>query len=126
MRRGILTTVLILLLGAGWFFRTWLQPLVMLIWTTPAIIQALILWCVLHLMVFRSSQRKITFPYQTADKEKKEYNSRDSLPEASEQLRLMPFEVARRYARDSLQLSQFRLGTEHVALIDGNLSYMFP
>lgn len=51
---------------------------------------------------------------------------RDSLPEASEQIRLLPYEVAQRYARDSLQLSQYQLGTENIAVIDGSLSWVFP
>ena len=38
----------------------------------------------------------------------------------------MPYEVAQRYGRDSLQLSQYRLGTENIAIIDGELSWMFP
>lgn len=55
-----------------------------------------------------------------------DYTFRDSLPEAAEEIRLMPYEVAKRYARDSLQLSQYRLGTENIAIIDDKLSWMFP
>ena len=31
----------------------------------------------------------------------------------------MPYEVAKRHAKDSLQSSQFKLGTENIAIIDG-------
>lgn len=54
------------------------------------------------------------------------YNSIGNLPETRENIRLMPFDVAYRYSKDSLQLSQFRLGTGNIALIDGSLSWMFP
>ncbi|MDO9574641.1 MAG: hypothetical protein Q7I94_06565 [Candidatus Contubernalis sp.] len=33
-----------------------------------------------------------------------DYISRDTLPEAGDEIRLVPYEVAQRYARDSLQL----------------------
>ena len=55
-----------------------------------------------------------------------EYQAISALPESTEDLRLMPFEVARRYAKDSLQLSQYKLGTENIALIDGKLQWTFP
>jgi len=58
--------------------------------------------------------------------EQVEYVSRQDLPESSNNLRLMPYSVARRYAKDSLQLSQFKLGTENIALIDENMSWTFP
>ena len=48
------------------------------------------------------------------------------LPETSEEVRLMPIEVAQRFSRDSLQLSQFRLGSENIALVNGSLSWSFP
>ncbi|MFW6036185.1 MAG: hypothetical protein ACOCRZ_08025 [Halothermotrichaceae bacterium] len=54
------------------------------------------------------------------------YIERSTLPESSQDLRLMPYEVAQRYAKDSLQLSQYKLGTENIALIDDNLSWIFP
>ncbi len=157
---GILIVVLVL----AWFFRTWFQPLVMWIYTTPSLLQAALIWALLHQVINRVVKRSMTIHYQSTKKQRLttsirlapilsalllvallvalpvmasmarqvhiaemlEYTPRDSLPEASQQLRLMPFEVARRYAADSLQLSQYRLGTEHVALIDGRLSYMFP
>ncbi len=55
-----------------------------------------------------------------------DYNSIDALPETKDNIRLMPYDVAYRYSKDSLQLSQFKLGTENIALIDGSLSWMFP
>ncbi len=58
--------------------------------------------------------------------EELEYRPIDSLPETRENIRLMPFEVAYRYSKDSLQLSQYRLGTENIANVNGNLTWMFP
>ncbi|PIN68930.1 hypothetical protein COV93_07355 [Candidatus Woesearchaeota archaeon CG11_big_fil_rev_8_21_14_0_20_43_8] len=54
------------------------------------------------------------------------YTKISDLPETKNNIRLMPYEVASRYSKDSLQLSQFRLGTENIANIDGKLSWMFP
>lgn len=54
------------------------------------------------------------------------YNSINELPETNENIRLMPFDVAYRYSKDSLQLSQFKLGTGNIAMIDDSLSWMFP
>ena len=54
------------------------------------------------------------------------YIPRDNLPESAVDIRLMPYGVAYRYAQDSLQLSQYRLGTENIASIDGRLSWVFP
>ncbi len=57
-----------------------------------------------------------------------EYNKITKLPETKRNIRLMPYEVAYRYSKDSLQLSQFKLGTGNIALIGENrtLSWMFP
>ncbi|MCR4419312.1 MAG: hypothetical protein QHH27_06265 [Clostridia bacterium] len=55
-----------------------------------------------------------------------EYHRIERLPDATANLRLMPEVVARRYARDALQLSQYKLGTEHIARINGKLCYTFP
>jgi hypothetical protein len=55
-----------------------------------------------------------------------EYHRIDHLLDATENLRLMPELVARRYARDALQLSQYKLGTEHIALVNGKLAFTFP
>lgn len=55
-----------------------------------------------------------------------QYHEVAGLPESAADLRLMPYEVARRYAMDSLQLSQYKLGTENIALIDGKLQWTFP
>lgn len=54
------------------------------------------------------------------------YNSIDTLPETKENIRLMPLEVAYRYSRDSLQLSQYKLGTVNIALINGSMAWTFP
>ncbi|MHB1419817.1 MAG: hypothetical protein ACYCX4_09585 [Bacillota bacterium] len=50
----------------------------------------------------------------------------DHLPESRENIRLMPAEVATRYAKDSLQLSQYHLGTRSIVKIGSNLSWIFP
>ena len=55
-----------------------------------------------------------------------EYSFRDNFPESTENLRLMPYSVAQRYAKDSLQLSQYKLGTENIALIEDDMSWVFP
>ncbi len=55
-----------------------------------------------------------------------QYHRLDELPESVENVRLMPYEVAHRYAKDSLQLSQYRLGTENMVLQDGRLTWVFP
>ena len=55
-----------------------------------------------------------------------EYTKITDLPETTENLRLMPYEVAYRYAKDSLQLSQYKLGTQNIAADNGKLTWMFP
>lgn len=55
-----------------------------------------------------------------------QYHKIDRLPDATHNVRLMPEVVAYRYARDALQLSQYKLGTEHIALINGRLAFTFP
>ncbi len=55
-----------------------------------------------------------------------DYNEIDRLPETTENVRLMPYDVAYRYSKDSLQLSQYKLGTENIANIDGSIAWMFP
>ncbi len=54
------------------------------------------------------------------------YEKIERLYDSSTRVRLMPFEVAYRYAKDSLQLSQYRLGTGNMVLRDGKLSWVFP
>ncbi|MDQ7793365.1 MAG: hypothetical protein RDU89_02965 [bacterium] len=55
-----------------------------------------------------------------------EYHRIAGLPESVENVRLMPYEVAHRYGKDSLQLSQYRLGTENMVLQQGRLTWVFP
>ncbi len=55
-----------------------------------------------------------------------EHTTIQDLPETKENLRLMPLEVAERFSTDSLQLSQFRLGSENIAQVNGSLAWMFP
>lgn len=54
------------------------------------------------------------------------YQKLDRLPESAVDVRLMPAEVAFRYAKDSLQLSQYRLGTAGIVLLDGKLTWAYP
>lgn len=54
------------------------------------------------------------------------YKPADHLPESSENIRLLPQEVATRYARDSLQLSQYRLGRPALTMIDGTMQWTYP
>lgn len=51
-----------------------------------------------------------------------EYRRITRLPASHDDIRLMPPEVAFRYAKDSLQLSQYRLGRESIVRIGGDLS----
>ena len=55
-----------------------------------------------------------------------QYETIIDLPENTEDVRLMPLEVAERFSRDSLQLSQFRLGNENIAFVNGSLAWSFP
>lgn len=55
-----------------------------------------------------------------------QYTATDHLPESTPGVRLLPQEVATRYARDSLQLSQYRLGRPALTMIDGDLHWTYP
>jgi len=56
-----------------------------------------------------------------------DYRCVEALPDSTEGIRLMPYTVAHRYAKDSLQLSQYRLGTENMVLDDDDrLAWVFP
>jgi hypothetical protein len=55
-----------------------------------------------------------------------EFNEIQSLPESTTNLRLMPMSVAYRYAKDSLQLAQYRLGPENIVNLNDSLSWSFP
>lgn len=54
-----------------------------------------------------------------------DYSPIEVLPESGESIRLMPREVAARYARDALQLSQYRLGRPALVEQDGELTWQF-
>lgn len=54
------------------------------------------------------------------------YRSISTLPESRESVRLMPLEVATRYAKDSLQFSQFTLGREALIAHNGRLHWSYP
>ncbi|BAS27202.1 hypothetical protein [Limnochorda pilosa] len=53
------------------------------------------------------------------------YHPVETLPESGQSIRLMPREVAARYARDALQLSQYRLGRSALVEQDGELTWQF-
>ncbi len=55
-----------------------------------------------------------------------EYKEISALPDSSSNVRLMPVNIAYRYAKDSLQLSQYKLGTENIVNIHGFLAWTFP
>lgn len=55
-----------------------------------------------------------------------EYRPLAELPASHEKIRLMPPEVAFRYAKDSLQLSQYQLGRESIVKIGEDLSWVYP
>lgn len=155
--------LLVIALVFFWYFRAWFQPLVMVFYTHPAIIQSLVLWPFLHYFWFSKIKKEKVFSYKGQDGKMHQsrfkfryltylilpllillgvvasniarqvhivgefdYISRDTLPEAGDEIRLMPYEVAQRYAQDSLQLSQYKLGIENIALIDDKLAWMFP
>ncbi|MBE3599731.1 MAG: hypothetical protein IMX02_13450 [Limnochordaceae bacterium] len=54
-----------------------------------------------------------------------EYRPIDRLPESAEQIRVMPVEVAERYARDSLQTPQYTVGRQALVPVEGRLSWEF-
>lgn len=163
--------ILVAVLGLLWYLRTWWHAPLMFIYTNPAIIEALLIWLLLHWLWFRrrwvgakvweydktdsqghktGKRGKVTFRYlwfsyilvlpallvalplvaNVAQKvdivNRIQYQKISRLPDAVKNVRLMPEVVAYRYARDALQLSQYKLGTEHVALIDGKVSFTFP
>ncbi|MBE3577216.1 MAG: hypothetical protein IMX00_05950 [Limnochordales bacterium] len=55
-----------------------------------------------------------------------QYTAIDHLPESAANVRLLPQEVATRYARDSLQLSQYRLGRPSLTMVEGDLHWTYP
>lgn len=141
------------ILAAVYFFRPWLHGFAMALYTNPAIIQLSIAWLILNKYVFKLRLSQVedysrsyaamasmlllsamiifgVFFSQLMPQlylaGSLEYDSIGALPETRDNIRLMPYEVAYRYSRDALQLSQYRLGTENIALIDGKLSWMFP
>ncbi len=162
--RPLFWIMLLAAVAVFYYLRTWFHWPVMLFYTRPVLIQALVLWLVLHVFLFRRWKKEKSFTYkdQTGNTHQStfkfkwlsycavlpvlfglafipasvlpqlklvdelEYNAIDKLPEAEEDIRLIPYEVAKRYARDSLQLSQFRLGTESIAMVDDRLAWVFP
>lgn len=147
-----LVVIIIFILGIIYFFRPWLHSFAMILYTNPALIQLLIIWLLLNKYVlktnlFQDDYSKVPLIMfsmfllfavlivgiffgqimpQLHLASSLEYTSVGNLPETKDNIRLMPYEVAYRYSKDALQLSQYRLGTENIALIDGKMSWMFP
>ncbi|NLM26264.1 MAG: hypothetical protein GX208_09160 [Firmicutes bacterium] len=141
-----------LLIAGLWFFRTWFHGIFVFLYATPVIWYMLLITIILHFALFNRSPelKKIgsnaaitvsffVFVFLLAGglilahiargltiAETVEYQTRESLPESTDSIRLMPYEVAKRYAKDSLQSSQFKLGTENIAIIDGKIQWVFP
>lgn len=92
-----------------WEFR-WL-------WTVSVLVLALVLTLGLMAgMWARSAHLASTLRYEPVAK----------LPESAASIRLTPLEVAYRYARDSLQLTQYRVGKHAIGVIGGRLAWQFP
>lgn len=140
--------LIILVLGLIWFVRPWFHGIFMFLYTNPLIIEGGIILLILRYYVHKKS----VLPPQTFNwifgliflvfisfvplftsvisqvhiVNEMDYNKITTLPENQEDIRLMPYEVAQRYTRDSLQLSQYKLGTGNIAIINDSLSWMFP
>jgi hypothetical protein len=156
-KRIVGTVVGLVFIVLLWFFRTWFHDLVMPLWTQPIIIEAIVVWLLIHWglkAILNKKYQNINLPLKRAILwvispsillvfliiapsvgtwlrmlhlvNNTTYHHIESLPESEEPFRLMPYEVAYRYAQDSLQLSQFSLGTPNIAVIDGNLSWHYP
>jgi len=159
-----LSILLVIVLGLAWFFRTWLHGLVMLFYTWPVILEAFVLWGLVHLLLISRSyflNRKqpvkdtsgnttgylklawlvspfvlilfvlvgsltASFARQVYLARTLNYQSIDRLPESKRSIRLMPRVVAYRYAQDSLQLSQYKLRSDNILVIDDGLHWAFP
>lgn len=148
-----LALAIIAILAVVYFFRPWLHGFAMALYTNPALIQLSIVWLILNkyafkirfsqledcsrtrmalasllllsaIIIFGGFFSQLMPQLHLADS--LEYGSIETLPETKDNIRLMPYEVAYRYGKDALQLSQYRLGTENIAFIDGKLSWMFP
>ncbi len=143
---------LLLILSFLWFFRPWFHDWLIVLYKNPALIQAFIIWLLLSkIFIFKEKSDlaesvKICFSVfllvlllsftgfvstylpKLYLAKTLEYNKISSLPETKKNIRLMPFEVAFRFAKDSLQLSQYKLGRGNIAVLGENktLSWVFP
>lgn len=137
-----------------YYFRPWFHEIFMFFYRTPIVVELLVILGILHYFVFRKKQSKLNIPGRRAlfgtftltllivflifasffstlmpqlhIVNEFDYKAIEELPETKKNIRLMPYEVAYRYSKDSLQLSQYKLGTENIANINGDLSWMFP
>lgn len=138
-----------------YYFRPWFHGVFMFFYRAPVLIELLVILFIIHLLVLKRKEPKIdisgrgmfffgsiTFTVlilflifssffsvlmpQLYLVNKLNYQSINKLPETKENIRLMPYEVSYRYSKDSLQLSQYKLGTGNIANINGHLSWMFP
>lgn len=141
----LLTIVAIFAIGLLYFFRTWFHGLAMIPVILPWLPQVFVLGLIIGFIAYR---KEVTGALITAGViflillipagifsaafrgeaiyNQTEYNIIEQLPENTESIRLMPLDIARRYARDSLQLSQYKLGTPNISLIEDELSWHYP
>ena len=135
-----------------YFFRPWFHPVAIYFYKNPAIIEVVLIWAVIYFFfsrrkmknkeltinIFKSTSVILLFflllfasffsniiVFLELPKTLK-FNNIQTLPESTKNLRLMPMSVAYRYAKDSLQLAQYKLGPENIVNINNSLSWVFP
>lgn len=139
-----------------WFFRPWFHGFAMAFYRNPILIELFVLLYLLNRYLFRGASPLHHLPHEYRQQASMgiilillfavmpavsiigqvlpqaylashlDYSTISSLPETKANIRLMPYEVAYRYSKDALQLSQYQLGTGNIGLIGGKLSWMFP
>jgi len=138
-----------------WVFRPWFHGFAMLFYRTPLLLELIVLLFLVNRYLFKASPMQylpnelranaslgimlillfLVMPLisflgdvlpQAYLASSLDYSKITSLPQTKENMRLMPYEVAYRYSKDALQLSQYQLGTGNIGIINGKLSWMFP
>ena len=141
----LLLTIGIVLVGLLWFFRTWFHAIIMIPVVAPWLVQIIVVSLIVGFIIFKKNIGMsfiaaavlfiaLIIPvgiFSTAFRGEAIYNQTEfkiveHLPENSEEIRLMPYDVSRRYARDSLQMSQYKLGTPNISLINDKMSWHYP
>ena len=146
--------VVLIFFSFAYFFRPWLHDLFMFFYRAPVLVELLIILFIAHQFFKRkepkfdiSGRRMFFFGSTTFTLlilflmfssffstvmpqlylvNNLNYKTIEELPGTKENIRLMPYEVSYRYSKDSLQLSQYRLGTGNIANVNGHLTWMFP